>query len=172
MAPGSDALAGSKSGRVVILGFEPIGHVRGGRAVPVDDQWGGATARIVLCDELDPETLHGLEEFCHAEIIFFFDRVAPEKIVRGARHPRNNLAWPAVGIFAQRGKNRPNRIGSTICRVLRREDRTLEVAELDAIDGTPVLAIKPVMQKILPRDALRQPAWSHELMRRYWNPVA
>jgi tRNA (Thr-GGU) A37 N-methylase len=46
------------------------------------------------------------------------------------------------------------------------------VAEDDAIDGTPVLDIKPVMQEFLPRDALRQPAWSHELMRHYWDPEA
>ena len=155
-----------------MLEIQPVGHVRGGRAVAEDDRWGGATAQIVLCDEFDPDALQGIEEFSHAEVIFFFDQVAPEKIVRGTRHPRNNRDWPAVGIFAQRGKNRPNRIGSTICRVLRREGRRLEVAELDAIDGTPVLDIKPVMQEFLPRDALRQPAWSHELMRSYWDPEA
>ena len=76
--------------------------------------------------------------------------------------------WPRVGIFAQRGKNRPNRIGTTIVRILRREGRILYVAELDAVDNTPVLDVKPVMEEFLPRTALRQPAWSHELMRRYW----
>jgi tRNA (Thr-GGU) A37 N-methylase len=42
------------------------------------------------------------------------------------------------------------------------------VQELDAIDGTPILDIKPVMAEFLPRSAVRQPAWSHELMREYW----
>ncbi len=154
------------------LTIEPIGQVRGGRIVAEDDAWGGARAQIVLRDDLAAEALQGIEEFSHAEILFFFDRVAPEKIVHGARHPRNNRDWPAVGIFAQRGKNRPNRIGSTICRILGREGRSLEVAELDAIDGTPVLDIKPVMQEFLPRDEVRQPDWSHELMRRYWEPEA
>jgi tRNA (Thr-GGU) A37 N-methylase len=79
-----------------------------------------------------------------------------------------NPQWPESGIFAQRGKNRPNRIGNTICRILRREGRTLVVAELDAINGTPVLDIKPVMREFLPRDEVRQPTWSHELMRSYW----
>jgi tRNA (Thr-GGU) A37 N-methylase len=88
--------------------------------------------------------------------------------VTGARHPRNNTAWPRVGIFAQRGKNRPNRIGSTICRVLRIDGRELYVAELDAIDKTPVLDIKPVMAEFLPREPVRQPRWSQELMSRYW----
>jgi tRNA (Thr-GGU) A37 N-methylase len=45
----------------------------------------------------------------------------------------------------------------------------LYVAELDAIDGTPVLDIKPVMREFLPRESVRQPEWSTELMRRYWE---
>jgi len=108
----------------------------------------------------------------HAEVLFLFDQVDPSEIVTGARHPRNNPEWPAIGIFAQRGKNRPNRIGSTICRILRREGRRLFVAELDAIDGTPVLDIKPVMAEFLPREEVRQPSWSRELMSRYWKQLA
>ena len=50
-----------------------------------------------------------------------------------------------------------------------RSGRTLEVEGLDAIDGTPVLDLKPVMQEFLPREPVRQPAWSHELMREYWS---
>ena len=45
---------------------------------------------------------------------------------------------------------------------------TLEVLELDAIDGTPVIDIKPVMAEFLPRGPVRQPPWSVELMRKYW----
>ena len=116
-----------------------------------------------------PEALQGLCEFSHVEILFFFHEVEPSKVVTAARHPRNNVAWPAVGIFAQRGKNRPNRIGSTICRVIRVEGISLFVAELDAINGTPVLDIKPVMAEFLPRQQVRQPAWSRELMHEYWS---
>ena len=85
-----------------------------------------------------------------------------------ARHPRDNPLWPKVGIFAQRGKNRPNRLGSCIARLVRREPRAILVAELDAIDGTPVLDIKPLMVEFLPREPVHQPPWSHELMRDYW----
>ena len=54
----------------------------------------------------------GLKDtFSHVEVIYFFDKVPVEKIETNARHPRNNKEWPLVGIFAQRGKNRPNRIG-------------------------------------------------------------
>jgi len=86
----------------------------------------------------------------------------------GARRPRNNPEWPEVGIFAQRAKGRPNRLGSTIVSVLGVDGRQLRVAELDAVEGTPILDIKPVMVEFLPRTSVRQPAWSHELMRQYW----
>ena len=148
--------------------MEPIGRVRTPRAEAEDDYWGGVESRIVLEDRFDADALLGLEDFSHAEVIFHFDQVGEQQIVRGARHPRNNRDWPRVGIFAQRGKNRPNRIGTTIVHILRREGRVLHVAELDAVDDTPVLDIKPVMEEFLPRTALRQPAWSHELMRKYW----
>jgi tRNA-Thr(GGU) m(6)t(6)A37 methyltransferase TsaA len=145
-----------------------VGVVEATRKRAEDDFWGGEEACITLVDEFPAEALQGLEEFSHVEVIFHFHGVDPAKIVTGARHPRNNMEWPAVGIFAQRGKNRPNRIGSTICRVVRVEDRKLFVRELDAIDGTPVLDIKPVMAEFLPREPVKQPAWSHELMREYW----
>lgn len=147
----------------------PIGHVECARKNVEDDFWGGVESRIVFTDSVESSALDGIEEFSHAEIIFVFDQVALEKIICGARLPRNNPAWPKVGIFAQRGKNRPNRIGSTIARVVRREGRTLVVAELDAVDGTPVLDIKPVMAEFLPRTEVHQPQWSRELMQDYWK---
>jgi len=73
-----------------------------------------------------------------------------------------------VGIFAQRGKDRPNRLGTTIAEIKGREGRVLTVAGLDAVDGTPVLDIKPLMVEFLPRGSVRQPPWSRELMRDYW----
>ena len=149
--------------------IEPIGHVVADRREAVDDFWGGSESCLVLSDAFGEDALDGVESFSHVEVLFLFDRVAKERIVTGARHPRNNRDWPAVGIFAQRGKNRPNRIGSTICRVVRREGRRLHVAELDAIDGTPVLDIKPVLSEFLPRGPVRQPAWVGELMRAYWE---
>lgn len=150
--------------------MEPIGRIEATRTLAADDYWGGEEARIVLDDRFPPDALDGIEEFSHVEVLFVFHRVDPDHVVCGARHPRNNPDWPAVGIFAQRGKKRPNRIGSTVCRVLGRDGRRLRVAELDAIDGTPVLDIKPVMHEFLPREAVRQPQWSRELMTRYWSP--
>jgi tRNA-Thr(GGU) m(6)t(6)A37 methyltransferase TsaA len=148
---------------------QPIGFVACRRREPEDDYWGGEQACISLTAEFPASTLQGLEEFSHVEVLFAFHQVDPAGIVRGARHPRNNPAWPSVGIFAQRARNRPNRLGTTLCRIVRVAETQLFVADLDAIDGTPVLDLKPVMSEFLPREPVRQPAWSHELMRKYWS---
>ena len=92
--------------------------------------------------------------------------------MRTARHPRNNPAWPLVGMLAQRGKNRPNRLGVTVARLVSVSGRILTVRGLDAVDGTPVLDIKPVMREFLPRGEVRQPDWAIELMRDYWVRVS
>jgi tRNA-Thr(GGU) m(6)t(6)A37 methyltransferase TsaA len=142
--------------------------VHNARTETEDDNWGEVVSTIQLVDELPTTALDGLEEFSHIEVLFFFHGVPAAKVVSGARHPRNNPDWPPVGILAQRGKNRPNRLGASIVRLLQREGRTLHVTGLDAIDGTPVLDIKPVMREFLPREHVEQPAWASELMARYW----
>jgi tRNA-Thr(GGU) m(6)t(6)A37 methyltransferase TsaA len=152
-----------------MITLTPIGVVRGSRAEVTDDFWGGSTATIELADHLPDESLDGLEAFSHAEIIFLFDRLDEASVVTGARHPRGNSAWPRVGIFAQRGKARPNRLGATIVRIAGRDGRRLHVRDLDAVDGTPVIDIKPVFAEFLPREPVRQPDWSRELMRDYWK---
>ncbi|WP_293868372.1 SAM-dependent methyltransferase [uncultured Alsobacter sp.] len=149
--------------------LQPIGVVQGGRGEPVDDDWGESRARIELdAARFTAEALAGLDSFSHAEIVFVFDRVGEDQVVTGARHPRGNADWPKVGIFAQRGKNRPSRIGVSVCRILAVEGTALVVQGLDAIDGTPVLDIKPVMTGFLPRGDVLEPAWAREIMERYW----
>jgi tRNA-Thr(GGU) m(6)t(6)A37 methyltransferase TsaA len=148
---------------------EPIAFVHAERTRAEDDHWGGTHARIELTERFEPDALAGLDAFSHVEVLFLFHTLDASDVTTGARHPRSNTAWPKVGIFAQRGKGRPNRIGSTICRVVSVEGRTLTVLELDAIDGTPVLDIKPVMREFLPRETTRQPGWVAELMADYWT---
>ena len=150
------------------LHVEPVATVVGGRAEPFDDDWDAVEAIVRLDPRFAPAALAGLEEFSHLEVVYVFDRVDPQAVETGARHPRGNLDWPRVGIFAQRAKDRPNRIGVGVCRLLGVDGRDLHVAGLDAVDGTPVLDVKPVMAEFLPRGELRQPAWSRELMAGYW----
>ena len=152
-----------------MITLNPIGYVSSSRDDTSDDNWGAIEAKIELGPDFNPEALDGIEEFSHVEVVFFFDRVPEERIERGSRHPRGNTAWPKVGIFAQRGKNRPNRLGVSVAKLIRREGRQLFLQGLDAINGTPVLDIKPVMREFLPMGEIRQPAWTRELMARYWK---
>ena len=154
------------------IALRPIGFVHSPRCEVSDDFWGDVIAVVELADDLPPDSLDGLEEFSHSEIIYLFDRVAPDDVVSGVRHPRNNPGWPLVGIFAQRAKGRPNRLGSTIVRIVGRDCRQLQVLGLDAVDGTPVLDIKPVMAEFLPREPIHQPEWSRELMQDYWRSAS
>ena len=147
----------------------PIGTVRASRTTPEDDFWGGSLSVIELAEGFEEESLAGLEAFSHVEVLYVFHLVTADKIVTSARHPRNNPAWPRIGIFAQRGKNRPNRLGATVCRVRGVEGRRLLLAGLDAIDGTPVVDIKPWLRELGPRGEVHQPAWVDALMAGYWS---
>lgn len=149
---------------------EPVGVVRGGRAEAVDDDWGDVEARIVLDERrFGPGALAGLDEFSHVEVVFLFHLVGTGDVRYDARRPRGREDWPEVGIFAQRAKARPNRIGVTTCELRGVDGRELRVRGLDAVDGTPVLDVKPYMVEFAPRTPVRQPPWSHELMAAYWR---
>lgn len=150
----------------------PIAFVRSPRTDVSDDFWGAVESEIELCPEIPPESLVGLEDYSHVDILFILDRVSSDDVEYGLRHPRNNLAWPKVGIFAQRAKRRPNRLAHSIARLLGRTGSRLRVLGLDAIDGTPVLDIKPVLSEFLPREPIRQPQYSRELMHNYWREDA
>jgi tRNA-Thr(GGU) m(6)t(6)A37 methyltransferase TsaA len=152
-----------------MIAVSPIGWVQGGRTRAVDDDWGESRARIELDpDRFGPEALAGLSDFSHLEVIFVFDRVTEDEIEYGARHPRGRPDWPLVGIFAQRGRTRPNRLGLCACRIIRVDGLAIEVEGLDAIDGTPVVDLKPVMKGFPPRGDIREPAWAAQIMKNYW----
>jgi len=148
-----------------------IGTVRSTRKEVADDHWLKEDSYIELNPDFTADSIEGLADFSHVEILFYMNQVDPQKIESTARHPRNNANWPKVGIFAQRGKNRPNQIGLTICEIAKVEGNRLFVRGLDAVDGSPVLDIKPWMKEFGPRGPVRQPRWSSELMREYWEPA-
>jgi tRNA (adenine37-N6)-methyltransferase len=145
-----------------------IASVKNSRREIEDDNWGDVVSIIELDASLPEEALSEIESFSHAEIIYYFHLVKDAKVETGSRHPRNNKDWPKVGILSQRGKNRPNRLGATIVKILKREGRNIHVQGLDCIDGTPILDIKPVMREFLPREEVTQPEWATELMKHYW----
>jgi tRNA-Thr(GGU) m(6)t(6)A37 methyltransferase TsaA len=153
-----------------VIALNSIGTVRSTRQRVEDDNWDAERMSIELdADQFTEEAMAGLSDFSHVEIIFHMDQVDPAKIEKSSRHPRNNPNWPKVGIFAQRGKNRPNQIGTTICKIDKVIGRTLLLHGLDAIDGTPVLDIKPWVREFGPRSEVFQPSWIIEVMNGYWS---
>ena len=152
------------------LELRPIAHVRSAVLEPEDDRWGGVPCVLELAAHLPTEALRGLEAFSHLEIVFAFRLIDPQTVCRGARRPRHRAAWPEVGILAQRARRRPNRLGVSRCRLVRVEGRRVHVLDLDAVDGTPILDIKPWMRETAPIGPVAQPRWSEELMARYYEP--
>lgn len=154
---------------MVEFSISPIAWVHNSRLTTEDDDWGGLVSEVRLDESVPQDSLDGLETYSHAEIIFQFHLVDDREVVTGARHPRENPAWPKVGIFAQRARSRPNRLGLSAVGILRREGRSLYVEGLDAVDGTPVVDIKPVMKEFLPRGPVQQPDWTHDMLQNYWK---
>jgi tRNA-Thr(GGU) m(6)t(6)A37 methyltransferase TsaA len=154
----------------VVIALNPVGFVVGGRTEPIDDDWGGIEAVIRLDrTQFGPDAVAGLGAFSHLVVVFQFHQVDPAAVQSGARRPRGNPDWPEVGMFAQRARMRPNRLGVSTCRLIGVEGLDLHVLGLDAIDGSPVLDVKPFMREFEPSAAeVRQPAWSTELMRGYF----
>ncbi len=150
------------------INIKPVAIVKNSRSGLSDDFWGNVISEIELLEGIPANSFDGIEEFSHLEIIFLFNQSDNSKIIFKG-HPRGNKNWPAVGIFAQRKKDRPNSMGLTIVELIERKGNKLTVKYLDAINGTPVLDIKPVMKEFLPAKAIRQPQWSVELMKEYWK---
>jgi len=146
----------------------PIAFVKNSRKTPTDDHWGGVVSEIELADHTPTEALDGISDFSHLEVIYYFDKTKGGDVVF-AGHPRGNPAYPSVGIFAQRKKDRPNAIGLCTVELLEHKGRKITVKNLDAIDGTPVFDIKPVFREFQPRGEIRQPEWVSDLMKNYWK---
>ena len=148
--------------------IRPIAFVQNARTEAIDDHWGPIVSEIRLEESLPAECFEGIEGFSHLEVVFVFDKAVGITPTLGKGHPRENPAWPEVGIYAQRKRLRPNFIGCTHVKLLRHEGRSLFVERLDAIDGTPIIDIKPVVREFLPEGEIVQPWWVETLMKEYW----
>lgn len=122
------------------LQLHPIGRVVNNFNEPAPpDEIRAAPSRILLNPELAPG-LEGLEVGQRILVLFYFHRSEGYDL---AQHPRGDPSRPMRGVFALRSPRRPNPIGATEVVITALEGHTLEVLGLDAIDGTPVLDIKP-----------------------------
>lgn len=144
-----------------------IGVVRGGRREVHEDGWGAEVSRIELDPVVfDPSATLGLGDYSHVEVVFRFHLAT--RVCTGTQHPRGNPDWPVSGILAQRAPNRPNHLGVSVCALAAVDGLTLTVHGLDALDGSPVYDVKPYLPEFGPRGDVRTPAWSRDLMSRYF----
>jgi len=146
--------------------MQPVGYVQNQVHDKKDDAWGGDLSTIILENEYHTG-LKGLEGFSHAMVIFYLDQAKYERETHLQRRPRDRDDMPMVGIFSQRTKDRPNNIGVTTVQIVSVDDKSLTVKGLDAIDGTPVLDIKPYYPVFDKREA-HVPEWVDRLMEHYF----
>jgi tRNA-Thr(GGU) m(6)t(6)A37 methyltransferase TsaA len=144
-----------------------IGTVRNARHSAEDAGWGAVESVI----ELRPEFaagLAGLEDFTHALVLFHMHQDPDGEAPTLTRRPRGRADMPRLGVFAQRGRMRPNTVGITAVRIARVEPGKVVVRALDALDGTPVLDLKPYVPVFDRRDDARTPEWVDRLMDGYF----
>jgi tRNA-Thr(GGU) m(6)t(6)A37 methyltransferase TsaA len=146
----------------VDFNLSPIGYVKNDVHDIRFDGWKNLVSRLVI-DGGYVEALEGLEEFSHLLVISLLH--LPGKLLL-KRHPRDRQDLPVKGIFATRSQLRPNRLGLHLVRLLERKENELLVAGLDAVNGTPLIDIKPYIPQ---QDAVTNavvPGWVHKLHER------
>ena len=138
------------------INLKPIGTIRS----EIKERVKGRSVQATATIEIDPtltEALDNLDEFSHIIVIYWLHksrRPAPLKVYPGRHaHPH------PVGVFASRSPDRPNPRGKSTVRLLERRGNILKVQGLDAIDGTPVLDIKPYIPGYDSVDNARAPSW-------------
>jgi tRNA-Thr(GGU) m(6)t(6)A37 methyltransferase TsaA len=148
---------------------QPIGYVRRpGAAEPAPGEFYDPNQETII--EILPrwaDGLTGIEGFSHLVVLFWFDRMPRLRAVKPMISAELRKELPPVGFFATRTPKRPNPIGISCPRLLRREDNNLVVIGIDAWPDTPVLDIKGYF----PRDELRAdatvPDWLNTLWQRH-----
>jgi tRNA-Thr(GGU) m(6)t(6)A37 methyltransferase TsaA len=143
--------------------FTPIGFVRNAiETAHRETPWESIESEIVI-DERWRDALKGLDQFSHIWIIFYIDRVPAPSALQ--IHPMKKPDLPLVGIFATRSPQRPNPIGIRAAELLSVRENVLRVRGLDALNGTPVLDLKPY----IPRGDAIGDARVGEWVYRYWR---
>ena len=124
------------------ISITPIGVVRNGEAELARQDWSRVRSRIEMQPDLAP-ALDGLEGFSHVIVVGWLDRIPGALRERRRAHPAGDERLPLLGALALRGGARPNPLSVTVCRLRSVRDASVEVEDLDLVDGTPVLDLKP-----------------------------
>ena len=140
--------------------MKAIGLVRNEVKQPpgADYAWENVASDIVIDCSLT-EALDNLDEFSHIIVLYWLHQVTGDT-KRTRVHPRARQELPLVGLFATRSPHRPNSIGKKTVKLVRRQGNILSVEGLDAIDGTPVLDIKPYIPGYDSVTDARVPPWT------------
>jgi len=120
------------------------------------DRW-EVVSEIVIEPSLT-EALDGLEEYSHITVLWWM-HLLPSGEVTLKVHPMGREEFPLKGLFALRTPNRPNRIGKTTVRLLQRQGNILRVKGLEALDGSPVIDIKPYIPRYDSAANTKVPPW-------------
>lgn len=147
--------------------LHPVGYVRSEVSSQTDRAWGAVTSRVELLPQFRAGLL-GLEQFSHLLVVTYLHQASFDPAAHITRRPRGLASMPLVGIFAQRAKDRPNPIGITAVSVLSVTTDSVVVRGLDAIDGTPVLDLKPYYPAYDRVEQAVVPEWVPRLMQGYF----
>lgn len=139
--------------------MEPIGVVRSPVRDGRRDDWSGVRSVVELRAEHEA-ALAGLDGFSHALVITWLHLVSEEERGLGAVHPAGDPSLPRIGVLALRTHHRPNPVGVTVVRIEGVEGTRVRVCGLDAVDGTPVLDLKPYIAAYDSVPDARLPAWA------------
>ena len=140
------------------IDLTPIGFVKNNITEPKREGLETVASEIIINEDLK-EALSGIGEFSHIIVIYWMHKVSPSQRSVMKVHPKGNQNSPLVGVFASRSPARPNPIGITTTKLLEHRDNILKVIGLDAIDGTPVLDVKPYIPGNDSSTKAKTPAW-------------
>ncbi len=154
-----------------IVHFKSIGKVVSPVKQPLDEKWGHVISEIHLKPEF-ARGLTGLETFSHVLVLFYMHQSTWDPEADMVRRPQGRSDMPMIGIFAQRAKHRPNAIGTTAVQLISVKNNVVTVKGLDAVDGTPVLDIKPYYPAYDRVDKPIVPEWVDRLMKNYFAAAA
>jgi tRNA-Thr(GGU) m(6)t(6)A37 methyltransferase TsaA len=126
------------------LTVTPIGYVHNSATPDTRSEEFHHLVSEIVVGEKYADGLMGVEENELLTIVFYFDRNNGEYKLR--IHPRGDLSRPITGVFNTRSQYRPSPVGVTVAKLKARKGNTLVVEGLDALDGTPVLDIKPFVR--------------------------
>lgn len=144
------------------ISIKPIGVVRNNIRGLSKPGWEAGVVSELILDPHLKEFTEGLEEFSHIIVVFWMHKVPPGQDIPAKVHPRRRQDLPLVGLFATRAPHRPNPVGISIVKLLMCQGNILRVEALDAIDGTPVIDIKPYLACNEIHDA-HFPQWVYKL---------